>query len=302
MTRSPFLVKDALVRGTTYLREHGCGQARLDAELLIAEVIQTDRVHVYMELERPLTASEQDELRELLVRRGRGEPTAYLCGEREFHGREFFVSSAVLIPRPETETVVEVALHEAAALGKDAGTTVRLLDAGTGSGCIALTLALECPGLAVTALDVSADALAVARANAERYSLGNVVDFREGTWETALRSGEQWDIIVSNPPYVTAEEWQGLDRDVREFEPELALFGGEDGLGPYREIVAGAKSGLSRPGILVFEVDPRRYDDVASIVLDAFPHAIIGSAVDLTDRKRVLTARCASLHEPGVTT
>ncbi len=296
MTDAPFLVKDALGKGTSYLREHGCEQPRLDAELLIAHVLHVDRVHVYMELDRPLTDAEQQELRELLVRRSRGEPTAYLRGVREFYGRDFIVNSAVLIPRPETETLVDVVLREAASFSSAAGGPVRLLDAGTGSGCIALTLALECPDLAVTALDVSADALSVARANAEQYGIAERVEFSEGSWVSALGGGEQWDIIVSNPPYISSREWHELQQDVREFEPDLALIGGEDGLVPYRELVAGARTALREQGLLAFEIDPRNFDDVAAIVLEAFPHAIIGSAVDLTDRKRVLTASCVTLQ------
>ncbi len=292
MTPVPFCVKDALDRGTKYLREHGCEQSRLDTELLIAEVLHTDRVHVYMDMERPLSGAEQEALRALLVRRGKGEPTAYLRGMKEFYGRDFIVNSAVLIPRPETETLVEVVIEEGAAMHNLHGRTLQILDAGTGSGCIAITLALECPELEVSALDVSADALAIARLNARQYGLEGRMHFLEGSWEVALRNGMMWDVIVSNPPYVTTQEWYELQRDVREFEPERALLGGEDGCDPYRSIVAGAKKSLIDSGLLVFEVDPGRFDTVAAIVLGAFPHAIIGSAVDLTDRKRVLTARC----------
>jgi release factor glutamine methyltransferase len=176
-------------------------------------------------------------------RRAAGEPLAYLLGQREFYGRPFTVSPDVLVPRPETELLVDLALERLRGLPHP-----RVLDLGTGSGCVAVTLALEHPGAQVTATDASAAALAVAQGNAAR--LGATVDFRRGDWYAALPPTAEFDLVVSNPPYVAAGD-PHLD-DLR-YEPALALTDGGDGLGCLHRIVRGARAHLAKCGWLLVE-------------------------------------------------
>ncbi len=205
--------------GRDYLKRHEVPGARRDAELLVAHALLLDRLQLFLQLDRPVSEEEILRARELLVRRAKREPVAYLTGTREFYGRPFRVDRAVLVPRPETELLVDVARERAAA-----GAT--LADLGTGSGCLAVTLALEVPEARVFASDVSPEALAIARANAE--ALGADVQFTEGDGPAALAPSAAgvaaWDVFVSNPPYVRPEERAELEPDVRDHEPALALF------------------------------------------------------------------------------
>ncbi|HSP65621.1 MAG TPA: peptide chain release factor N(5)-glutamine methyltransferase, partial [Candidatus Deferrimicrobium sp.] len=214
-----------------YLESHGSDSPRLDAELLAATALRVRRLDIYLQFDRPLDEEQLTAIRELVRRRGDGEPVAHITGEREFHGRPFKVSPEVLIPRPETELLVDLALQRAA----DRGDGVRIADVGTGSGCIAITLAAACPGAAVTATEVSAAARAVASANLRRHGLTDRVELLSGSWCQPL-AGRTFDIVVSNPPYIVTAKIDTLARDVRHHEPVLALDGGADGLDAYRAL------------------------------------------------------------------
>lgn len=227
-----------------FFAKKGVDAPRLTAELLLAQALSCDRVRLYLDFDKPLGEPELAAYRELVRRRAEGEPTAYLLGRREFYGRPFRVDARVLVPRPETELVVEAAL---AALPADG----RALDLCTGSGVVGVTLALERPGSHVVATDVSADALAVARENAA--ALGAAVEFREGDLYAPLGPEERFDVVVSNPPYVPSSELPGLAREVRR-EPALALDGGPDGLRLLERIVMGAPARLLPGGTLVLEM------------------------------------------------
>lgn len=220
---------------------------RLDARLLVQHVAGCTHADLIARPERALPPDKAAWLDSLVARRAGGEPLAYLLGSAEFHGREFAVSPAVLIPRPETEHLVELAMARLAAMEKP-----RILDLGTGSGIVAVTLALEKPAADVTAVDVSPEALEVARGNAER--LGARVDFRLGSWFEPV-AGEVFDLIVSNPPYVAHGD-PYLDLNGLPFEPQIALtdgLAGGDGLACIRAIVAGAQAHLAPGGWLLFE-------------------------------------------------
>lgn len=194
-----------------------------------------------------LEAGARARFEQLVDARRRGEPIAYLTGVREFHSRPFVVDRRVLIPRHETEHLVEIAIAAVRARGT---TPTPVLDLGTGSGILAITLALECPNARVVATDRSADALAVARANADR--LGAAVDWREGSWYRALADGERFDVIVSNPPYIAHDDPHLDDGDLR-FEPRVALTDGDDGLGALAAIVGEASAHLRPGGLLAVE-------------------------------------------------
>ena len=240
-----------LLKTTTgWFRERGIDSARLDAELLLSHVLQVPRMTLYTSFDRPLSPDELDRYRGLARRRGRREPVAYILGEREFYGRSFTVDRRVLIPRPDTEVLIDEVL---ARLPEEADGIV--LDYGTGSGAIALTLAAERPSLKLLALDVSADALDVARANAAALELSERVGFvrSDGFARLPGRFRGGLAALVSNPPYVREDERPGMMPDVRDHEPGLALFAGADGLHHYRQI-AETVDWLAPGGLVAVEV------------------------------------------------
>ena len=278
---------EVLRLSTDYLAQHGSGSPRLDAELLLAHALGVRRLDLYLLHDRPLREPELGAARELVRRRASGEPVAYITGVREFYNRAFAVTPAVLIPRPETETLVEAALRRLRELSEDGEPTAA--DLGTGSGCIAVTLAAEIAALHVFATDVSSGALDVARGNAVTHEVEQRVSFIEGDWARPLTTPV--DVLVSNPPYVTSEELAATARDVRDFEPVLALDGGADGLGAYRALLASLHD-ATRPGATVLlEIDPRRAGLVADLVRAEFAGARVSFHEDLTRRDRVLEAR-----------
>lgn len=231
-----------------HFEKQAVDSARLTADLLLGHVLQVPRIKLYMDLDRPLSKDELATYRALITRRLGGEPVQYLVGSWEFYGRGFAVDPRVLIPRPETELLVEAALR---AVPKDA--PARVLDLCTGSGCIAATIAAERPQASVWATDVSPEALAVARPNAEKLGVDGRVTFFQGDLFGPVPEGAKFDVIVSNPPYVKSEEIAGLQREVQK-EPRLALDGGTDGLDLVRRIVAQAPARLVAGGLLALEI------------------------------------------------
>jgi release factor glutamine methyltransferase len=219
------------------------GLPPLEARALLAHVMHISREQLVAHPERPVDATDASEFATLTTRRQQGVPLAYLVGVREFYGREFRVTPDVLIPRPDTETLIEVALACLAPLESP-----RVLDLGTGCGCIAITLKLERPDAQVTATDRSSAALRVARENA--LALGAEVELRNGDWYAALTAGASFDLIVANPPYVAAHDAHLADL---KFEPTQALTDGGDGLSCLRAIIGGAPSFLTPPAWLAVE-------------------------------------------------
>lgn len=221
---------------------------RLTAEILLAFTLKLDRVKLFMELDRPLEKNELASFKALIQRRMLFEPTQYLTGFKDFYNRRFDVDSRVLIPRPETELLVEAALKW---LPKDAPS--RVLDLCTGSGCIAVTIAAERPLASVWATELSPDAAAVARTNAEKHQVASRVSILEGDLFAPVPAGVRFDVIASNPPYVKRSDLAGLQKEVLN-EPKLALDGGEDGLDFVRRIAEGAHGALKPGGWLALEI------------------------------------------------
>lgn len=251
----------ALVKwATDDFQARGIESPRLDAELIVAHALAITRTQVIIDAQRPLADVELAKLRALVKRRRAREPMAYLLGQREFYGRVFKVDKRVLVPRPDTETLVDVALERTRACSM----SMRLLDLCTGSGCVAITLARERPTSRVTATDVSADALAVARANAQRLGAYNVA-FVEGDLYAPV-AGARFDVITANAPYIATSEIATLMPDVRDFEPRLALDGGADGLDLVRRIVADAHGVLVPGGVLALEVGAGEAPAVAALL------------------------------------
>lgn len=245
----------------TDFRKRGIEGARLEAEILLCHELGTTRMQLVLDPERPLGREELSRYRALIERRRLGEPIAYILGKKEFYGREFSVDSRVLIPRPDTEVLIDVALRRTLPRSLHA----RALDVGTGSGAIALTLAAERRTWQVSAIDVSRGALEVARTNS--LNLGAVwgVRFIESNLFEALSPDERFELIVSNPPYIEAGAMAALMKDVRDFEPHLALDGGPDGLAFYRKIVETAPRFLTSGGVLAVEIEASQGPAVLSL-------------------------------------
>ena len=229
-------------------RARGIENPRLDAELLVAHALKIDRMRVILDAQRPLAGAELAALRDLVKRRRSFEPIAYLRGEREFYGLRFRVDKRVLVPRPDTETLVDVALARSAHLSM----SMRQLDLCTGSGCVAIAMARQRPTAQVSASDLSPDALAVARDNALRLGAYNVA-FYTGDLLGPF-TGRRFDVISANPPYIPSADLATLMPDVRDHEPRLALDGGADGLDLVRRIVTEAPDHLQPGGLLAIEI------------------------------------------------
>lgn len=230
--------------------KRGNSSARLDAELLLGHVLGVDRIRLVLDAARPLAPEELSAYRALIIRRRRGEPIAYIRGEREFYGRRFVVDARVLVPRPDTETLVEAAL----ARTRSRALYGRALDLCTGSGCVAVTFALERRTWRVTATDLSEAALGLAAENSRRLGAAWNMSFVQGDLFAATPRGERFELVTANPPYIPEGEIPGLDPDVRDFEPRLALDGGPDGLTLVRRIVDDARERLEPGGVLALEV------------------------------------------------
>ena len=251
-----------LLRWTTdYFAEKGIDNPRLDAELLLAHVLELDRVGLYLNFERPLNAVELDAIRPLVKRRGQREPLQYLLGQTEFWSLPIEVSPEVLIPRADTEILVEEALNRADA---DTG---ELLDVGTGSGAIAVSLASELVDWQVTALDISPAALKIARRNAEKNGVAGRLQFLHA--DLVSLPQQQYDLIVSNPPYISQSEWDDLMPEVRCFEPKAALLAEEEGLVCYRRLAEQAKDRLKPNGWLLVEIGYRQAEAVQQLFVAA---------------------------------
>jgi release factor glutamine methyltransferase len=244
-------LREALKEAVAELRGANVPSPVLAAELLLMYVADADRAWLYAHIDDSLDAAAAERYRALIARRSAGTPTQYLTGRQEFWGLELEVTSDVLIPRPETEHVIEVAL---ARLGPERSReALRVVDVGTGSGCIALALARELPAARVFATDVSPRALAVARRNAARHELADRVAFVESSLLAAF-APRSLDLVVSNPPYVSRKDAASLPREVREHEPHLALFAGEEGIDVYLVLIGEAAERLVAGGLLVVEL------------------------------------------------
>ena len=247
-------VEQAVRYASRLLEEAGVATPRLDAELLLAHLLGTKRMGLYVDHLKPLSGEAISAFETLIRRRLQHEPLAYIVGEKEFWSLSFIVNPACLIPRPETELLVEKSL-ELYRLSRCVSYPFLILDLGTGSGAIAVALAKEIPVVRVTATDISPDALKVAKANAERHGVTSEIEFLEGDLFSPLQGREAlFDLIVSNPPYVGEREAKNLSREVISYEPGLALTCGEDGLAMYRSIIPGSLLYLRSEGCLVMEV------------------------------------------------
>lgn len=283
----------------------GLPSPRLDAELILAHTLGLTRVDLYVRFEQPLQQSELASVRALVERRRKGEPVAYLLGKREFYGRTFAVDARVLVPRPETEVLVGVVLEllpkpGAAATETDAAVAAdgptgepaerRVLDVCTGSGAIAVTLAAERADLRVDATELSEGAAEVARGNASKHGVGDRVRVLLGDLFGPVEKGRRYDVIASNPPYIPSADVAGLMADVRDFEPHLALDGGDDGLVLVRRLLNEAPEYLLAGGALVLEIGHDQGRRVAELAR-AQGYEEVALKEDYSGIERVVLAR-----------
>jgi release factor glutamine methyltransferase len=311
-------IRAALKEGMAQLRAAQIPSYTLAAELLLMHALERDRAWMYGHPEESLDPAAAEKFRALIARRAAGEPVQYLTGKQEFWGLEFEVTPAVLIPRPETEHVVEVALARLGERGikihMDTGApreTLRVADVGTGSGCLAVALAWELPHADVVATDISEPALEVARRNAARHGVAERVHFLQRDLLTGLaqtdpsgvvaryamaastQNGPLFDLIVSNPPYIARNEAEQLQREVRDHEPHAALFGGPTGTEMYQRLIDQARDQLRDRGILVLELGHHSAERVRGM-FDAQPAwTKVAITMDLAGIPRVLAAERA---------
>lgn len=278
-------IRDALTRARSQIEQLGSDEAALEAELLMMHALGVDRPHLYEQLTDPLAPEQVHNFEALVIRRLAHEPIPYITGHREFFGLDIAVSPAALIPRPETETLVELVV--AYARSRDGG--LAIADIGTGSGVIAIALADELPNAIVIATDESADALALAKRNADRLTPGRI-DFRQGDLLAPL--SEPVDVIAANLPYVTTKQWDVMPPEIRDHEPRSALAGGGDGLDVIRRLMAAAPSRLKKGGALFCEIGDWQGEEANALAGSAFPNARIEISRDLAGRDRVLCVYC----------
>jgi release factor glutamine methyltransferase len=286
-TAPPAWTVKALLQWTTdYLRKKGVEAPRLEGQILLAHVMGCPKIELIARSDDEPTDDERTKFKDLIRRRIEGWPVAYLVGSREFYLLTFDVTPAVLIPRPDTETLVLEALR--LLKGKP---SPAVLDVGTGSGCIAVSVAHQCKAARVTAVDVSPDALDVARRNAAKHGVTDRMTFLAGDLFAPLPAGETFDLILSNPPYITPTELADLSPEVRDHEPRLALDGGPDGLAFYRRIAADAERFLAPGGSVLVEVGHTQDAAVKALFAERPGWDVGPSVKDMAGRSRVVTAK-----------
>jgi release factor glutamine methyltransferase len=299
----PMEIRAALQQGITQLRAANVSAYTLAAELLLLHSVAKERAWLYAHPEEQLSAQQQEQFLSLIARRAAGEPVQHLTGHQEFWGLDFAVNPDVLIPRPETEHLIEVtldrlALHEVRSGRPQTtdGAGMFIADVGTGSGCIAIALAKELPQARFFACDISAAALTVARRNAERQGVSDRIHFSHGNLlddaHACSGQSQRFDAIVSNPPYIGKREAASLEREVRDHEPASALFGGEEGYESYGPLIAQSAERLNPGGLLVLELG---YNSLAAVqpLLREPPWSYVSVTNDLAGIARVIAAERA---------
>lgn len=273
---------------TNYLQEKGFPSPRTDVEWMLTSVLECSRVDLYTNFEKPLTSAETGQFKQLLKRRLNREPVQYIIGETEFMGLPFQVNPSVLIPRPETEILVEHAIDWLRARPKDSR---KILDIGTGSGCIAVSLARFVEGSEIIAIDVSGDALEVAQKNAESNQVVEKITFRQLNIFENEPPEVPFDLIVSNPPYVSRDEFASLDKDISEFEPQNALIAEESGLLFYRHFAENFSDWLQSDGQIFVEIGGSHQTGAIREIFNEQNWSDIRFIRDYNDQDRVLVAK-----------
>ena len=280
-------VLEAIQKSTDFLAKKGIEPPRLQTELLLAHLLKMPRMKLYLNFERTLTAAETDALRELIKRRATHEPLQHIVGSTSFCGYEIAVNRHALVPRPETELLAEAGWTYLSTLNAPLSTA---LDFGTGTGCIAIALAARCPAAKIVALDLSADALALARDNAAKNNVGDRIEFLQGDgFAVFAPASRAFDLSISNPPYIASAEIATLQPEVRDFDPRAALDGGPDGLDFYRRLAAEAKPFLKPGGKLMLEFGDGQAEAIRKI-FENEKWIVEAVKEDYSQRARILVA------------
>jgi release factor glutamine methyltransferase len=280
-------VLEAIQKSAEFLGKKNVESPRLQAELLLAHLLKMPRMKLYLNFERKLSEKETDDFRELIKRRSLREPLQHIVGSTSFCGCEISVNRHVLVPRPETELLAELGWNFLSALNFQMPAA---LDFCTGSGCIAIALAAKCPGAKICATDISDEALTLAKENAAKNKVAERIEFLQGDGLGALKTKNQFDLIVSNPPYIASAEIETLQPEVRDFDPRIALDGGADGLDFYRLLASNAKFFLKANGKIMLEFGDGQADAIRKIFEN---EKWIVEAVkdDYSQRARILIAK-----------
>jgi len=285
-------IKNLLKVSTDYLKSKGIESPRLNAEVLLAHQLNLERIRLYLNFDKPLTGKEVSGYRSLIKRRISLEPLQYITGTQEFWSLDFVVDRHVLIPRPETEIAVEQAIILAKTIAQDGNQSLQILDLGTGCGAISIALAKEIPEALIWATDISEKALNLARSNALKHDVSDRLRFLQGDlWEPFLHDGCLFDIVVSNPPYVTSGEYNDLSPDIRDNEPRLALDGGEDGMYYIKKIIKGARDFMNPGGWIILEMAPGQTQEALTIMDQTGEYEKMARIKDYSRSYRVVIAR-----------
>jgi len=285
---SDWTIQKLLTWITEFLTQKGVDSPRLSAELLLSKVLGLKRIELYTQFGKVVPKEQLDQLHGLVKRAGLHEPVAYLVGRTEFYSIEYEVTSDCLIPRPETEQVVQRAIE----FLRKRGPGQLVCDLCTGSGAIAVAIARNVPDARVIATDISAEALAVAARNVEKHGLRERIELRQGDlFEPLVPSLDQFDLIASNPPYVSAAEYETLDKNVKDYEPRIALYAGEGGLDVYRRIAEKVGPFLKSDGILLLEIGYTQGPAVRELLEQTGVFASIEVEKDFQKHDRVVVAR-----------
>ena len=272
---------------TEHFTDKGFEGGRLDAEILLAEALGCQRIQLYTQFNEVPEEARLATFRDWVKRRAKGEPVAYLVGHKEFYSLSFEVNSNVLIPRPETEHIVVQAVD----LAKGFSPHCSILDVGTGSGCIAVTLAKQIENAQLVAVDISSDALEVAQRNANKHEVQERIEFMQSDLLASVPGDRKFDLIISNPPYIGTKEEGTVDESVRQYEPAVALFSGDDGTDAIRGLVQQSAQRLNAGGFLVFETSPIIFDACLGIVSESGAFAEPETIKDYSGHRRIISAK-----------
>jgi release factor glutamine methyltransferase len=292
MVPDRWTIKELLNVTTEYLKNKGIDSPRLTAEILLAHQLHRTRVKLYLNFDQPLSDREISGYRDLIRRRVDPEPLQYITGIQEFWSMNFVVGPQVLVPRPESELLVEQTLSIFKGQNPAGAGHPRILDLGTGSGALAVSIARELEGAALWASDISEDALVIARLNARNHGVAERIEFRVGDlWEPFMEEDLMFDGIVSNPPYITSEAFDTLPPEVRDYEPRVALDGGERGMLYIEKIIRTGPDYLNPGGWLLLEMDPEQTPKALSLIDETGRYGSKRQVKDYSNRYRVVAAQ-----------
>ena len=290
MIENNWMIKNALRWGVDYLNDSRVDCPKLDAEVLLMHSLNIDRTKLYLLSDKILNAREREIYKGCVERRYKREPVAYISGHKEFMSLDFKLTKAVLVPRPETEILVEETLREYAKK-KDKSNSIRILELGTGSGIIAVSLAKAIKQITLVATDISLEIIKVAVENAQLHKVNDKIIFFLGRYLQGIKQkGNQFDFIVSNPPYLSKSDWERAEPEIREHEPPDSLLGGEGGMDFYRTIIPDTSNLLSKDGCLILEVGIGQAEIICDMIKKTASYSRVEIIKDLSGIKRVVKA------------